>query len=266
MVSAIVLAAGSGSRMKSDKAKQFMELEGRPLIYYALKVFEASIVDEIVLVTRQQDINTMREDVVKKYGFTKVKRIVAGGKERYDSVENGLKACDKRNSIIMIHDGARPFVTNAMILASISEVRRCKACTVGVPVKDTIKVVDDEGYGIETPDRNTLWQIQTPQTFDRKILTEAYSRMRADLADIRTNGAGGSKGSAGSKVNKDIRDNSSGNKDVRSGNAGKINITDDTMLVEHYLDIKSKIVEGSYNNLKVTTPEDIGFAEAILRS
>ena len=96
MVSAIVLAAGSGSRMKSDKAKQFMELEGKPLIYYALKVFEASIVDEIILVTRQQDINTMREDVVKKYGFTKVKRIVAGGKERYDSVENGLKACDRR--------------------------------------------------------------------------------------------------------------------------------------------------------------------------
>ena len=119
MVSAIVLAAGSGSRMKSDKAKQFMEINGRPLIYYALKVFEASIVDEIILVTRQQDINIMREDIVKKYSFTKVRRVVAGGKERYDSVENGLKACDKRSNIIMIHDGARPFVTNAMILSSI---------------------------------------------------------------------------------------------------------------------------------------------------
>ncbi|MBQ6230837.1 MAG: 2-C-methyl-D-erythritol 4-phosphate cytidylyltransferase [Eubacterium sp.] len=247
MVSAIVLAAGSGSRMKSDKAKQFMEINGRPLIYYALKVFEASIVDEIILVTRQQDINIMREDIVKKYSFTKVRRVVAGGKERYDSVENGLKACDKRSNIIMIHDGARPFVTNAMILSSISEVRRCKACTVGMPVKDTIKVVDEEGFGIETPDRSTLYQIQTPQTFDRKILTEAYSRMRADLADIRANGAG-SKGGA------------------KDNGAGRVNITDDTMLVEHYLDIKSKIVEGSYNNIKVTTPEDIGFAEAILRS
>ena len=247
MVSAIVLAAGSGSRIKSDKAKQFMEINGRPLIYYALKVFEASIVDEIILVTRQQDINIMREDIVKKYSFTKVRRVVAGGKERYDSVENGLKACDKRSNIIMIHDGARPFVTNAMILSSISEVRRCKACTVGMPVKDTIKVVDEEGFGIETPDRSTLYQIQTPQTFDRKILTEAYSRMRADLADIRANGAGGRGG-------------------TKDNGAGRVNITDDTMLVEHYLDIKSKIVEGSYNNIKVTTPEDIGFAEAILRS
>ena len=254
MVSAIVLAAGSGSRMKSDKAKQFMELEGKPLIYYALKVFEASIVDEIILVTRQQDINTMREDVVKKYGFTKVKRIVAGDKERYDSVENGLKACDRRSGIVMIHDGARPFVTNAMILSSISEVRRCKACTVGVPVKDTIKVVDAEGFGIETPDRNTLWQIQTPQTFDRKVLTEAYSRMRIDTADKNNSGAGG---------NRNNRDNAAADK---AGSSNRINITDDTMLVEHYLDIKSKIVEGSYNNIKVTTPEDIGFAEAILRS
>lgn len=233
MVSAIVLAGGSGSRMKSDKAKQFIEIDGRPLIYYALKVFEASIVDEIILVTKQQDINTMREEVVKKYSFNKVRRIVAGGKERYDSVENGLKACDKRNSIIMIHDGARPFVTNAMILTSISEVRRCKACTVGVPVKDTIKVVDEEGYGIETPDRSTLYQIQTPQTFDRKILTEAYSRMRADLSD---------------------------------SSSGRVVITDDTMLVEKYLDIRSKVVEGSYNNIKVTTPEDILIAKAILNS
>ena len=234
MVSAIVLAGGSGSRMKSDKAKQFIDIDGKPLIYYALKVFEASIVDEIILVTRQQDINTMREEVVKKYSFNKVRKIVAGGKERYDSVENGLRACDKRNSIIMIHDGARPFVTNAMILSSISEVRRCKACTVGIiltkaELKDTIKVVDEEGYGVETPDRSTLYQIQTPQTFDRKILVEAYSRMRAD-------------------------------------ERGRVVITDDTMLVEKYLDIKSKVVEGSYNNIKVTTPEDILIAKAILNS
>ncbi|WP_173473195.1 2-C-methyl-D-erythritol 4-phosphate cytidylyltransferase [Eubacterium ruminantium] len=225
MVSVIVLAAGSGSRMKSSKAKQFMEIGGKPLIYHALKVFEASIVDEIILVTRQQDINFMREEVVKKYSFNKVKKIVAGGKERYDSVENGIKACDKRNNIIMIHDGARPFVTNAMILSSISEVKRCKACTVAVPVKDTIKVVDEEGYGIDTPDRSTLYQIQTPQTFDRKIITEAYSRMRSDK---------------------------------------NRNITDDTMLVERYLDQKVKVVEGSYNNIKITTPEDIALAEAIL--
>ncbi|SEF72209.1 2-C-methyl-D-erythritol 4-phosphate cytidylyltransferase [Eubacterium ruminantium] len=225
MVSAIVLAAGSGSRMKSDKAKQFIDINGKPLIYYALKVFEASIVDEIILVTRQQDINYMRDEVVKKYSFNKVRKIIAGGKERFDSVENGIKACDRRNNIIMIHDGARPFVTNAMILSSISAARRYKACTVGMPVKDTIKVVDEEGFGVETPDRSTLRIIQTPQTFDRNVIEEAYRRMRADSRRV---------------------------------------ITDDTMLVERYLDQKVKIVEGSYNNIKVTTPEDIKLAEAIL--
>ncbi len=225
MVSAIVLAAGSGSRMRSDKAKQFIDINGKPLIYYALKVFEASIVDEIILVTRQQDINYMRDEVVKKYSFNKVRKIIAGGKERFDSVENGIKACDRRNNIIMIHDGARPFVTNAMILSSISAARRYKACTVGIPVKDTIKVVDEEGFGVETPDRSTLWIIQTPQTFDRNVIEEAYRRMRADSRRA---------------------------------------ITDDTMLVERYLDQKVKIVEGSYDNIKVTTPEDIKLAEAIL--
>ena len=225
MVSAIVLAGGSGSRMKSDKAKQFIEVDGKPLIYYALRTFEASVVDEIILVTRQQDIPFMREEIVKKFSFNKVRRIVAGGKERYDSVENGIKACDKRNQIIMIHDGARPFVTNAMILSSISAARRYKACTVGMPVKDTIKVVDEEGFGIDTPDRSSLYMIQTPQTFDRSVIQEAYSRMRAD-----------SKG----------------------------NVTDDTMLVEKYLDQKVKVIEGSYSNIKITTPDDIPLAEAIL--
>ena len=225
MVSAIVLAGGSGSRMKSDKAKQFIEVDGKPLIYYALRTFEASVVDEIILVTRLQDIPFMREEIVKKFSFNKVRRIVAGGKERYDSVENGIKACDKRNQIIMIHDGARPFVTNAMILSSISAARRYKACTVGMPVKDTIKVVDAEGFGIDTPDRSSLYMIQTPQTFDRSVIQEAYSRMRAD-----------SKG----------------------------NVTDDTMLVEKYLDQKVKVIEGSYSNIKITTPDDIPLAEAIL--
>ena len=225
MVSAIVLAGGSGSRMKSDKAKQFIEVDGKPLIYYALRTFEASVVDEIILVTRLQDIPFMREEIVKKFSFNKVRRIVAGGKERYDSVENGIKACDKRNQIIMIHDGARPFVTNAMILSSISAARRYKACTVGMPVKDTIKVVDAEGFGIDTPDRSSLYMIQTPQTFDRSVIQEAYSRMLAD-----------SKG----------------------------NVTDDTMLVEKYLDQKVKVIEGSYSNIKITTPDDIPLAEAIL--
>lgn len=226
MVSAIVLAAGKGSRMKSDKAKQFMDINSRPLLYYSLKVFDASVVDEIVLVTRSSDIDYVREEIVEKYGFQKVRKIVAGGKERFNSVSRGIKACDKRNKIIMIHDAARPCVTNRMILDSISGARRYKACTVAMPVKDTIKVVDEEGFGIDTPDRRTLYQIQTPQTFDRKTLEEAYERLRI---------------------------------------SGDTDITDDTMIVERYLDIKSKMIEGSYENIKVTTPDDIALAEIYLR-
>lgn len=226
MVTAIVLAAGSGSRMNQKKEKQFLLLDGKPLLYYSLKTFEASIVDEIILVTKEKDIEYCRTEIVEKYGFSKVKRIVPGGKERYDSVQKGIKASDRRHKTVMIHDAARPFVTNRMILDSISAARRYKACTVAVPVKDTIKVVDDYGFGEETPDRSKLYQIQTPQTFDREVITEAYSRLRI-----------------------------SGDKDI----------TDDTMIVERYLDQKVKMVEGSYNNIKVTTPEDMVFAEAIIR-
>ena len=226
MVSAMVLAAGSGSRMKSKTPKQFMTLGDKPLIYYSLRTFEASVVDEIILVCRYEDIEFCREEVVKKYDFTKVRRIVAGGKERYDSVSKGLKALNKKSDIVMIHDGARPFVTNGMILSSISAARRYKACTTAVPAKDTIKVVDEDMFGIDTPDRKTLYQIQTPQTFDRKLLEEAYSRLRADE---------------------------------------KKNITDDTMIVEKYMDQKVKIIDGSYENIKVTTPEDMKIAEVLIR-
>ena len=225
MLSAIVLAAGKGSRMGSGTAKQYMEINGKPLLYYSLKVFDASVADEIILVTRPQDIDMVREDIVKKYGFTKVRKIIAGGKERYDSVAKGLKACDRRNRLIMIHDSARPCITNRMIIDSISCARRYKACTVAMPVKDTIKLVDDDLLSVETPDREYTYMIQTPQTFDRETLEEAYSRLRA-----------------------------SGDRDI----------TDDTMVVERYLDIPAKMVEGSYKNIKVTTLEDVAVAELFL--
>ena len=225
MVSAIVLAAGSGSRMKSKTPKQFMMLNDKPLIYYSLRTFEASVVDEIILVCRYEDMDYCRHEVIEKYDFTKVRKLVAGGKERYDSVSKGLKAVNKKSDIVMIHDGARPFVTNGMILGSISAARRYKACTVAVPAKDTIKVVDENMFGIDTPDRKTLYQIQTPQTFNKKLIEEAYNRMRADE---------------------------------------KRNITDDTMIVERYMDQKVMIIEGSYENIKVTTPEDMKIAEVLL--
>mgnify|MGYP002621036792 FL=1 len=128
-------------------------------------------------------------------------------------------SCD---DIILIHDGARPFVTDKMIDDVIDAVRECGACTVGVPVKDTIKVVDENGFGIETPDRKTLWQIQTPQGFRFKLIKEAYDKMLKDENH---------------------------------------NITDDTMLVEQYNGVRSKVINGAYENIKITTPEDIKIAK-----
>lgn len=233
MVAAIILAGGSGSRMHTEKAKQYLTVRGVPLIVHALRAFQNSPVDEIVLVVRQGDEEYVRTEIVEKYEIGKVNAIVHGGKERFDSVWQGLSSiaaslCGEKafdEAVVLIHDGARPFVTSDMICASIEAAEKYGACTVAVPVKDTIKVVDESGFGAGTPDRSTLYQVQTPQTFRLPLILEAHRRFRED---------------------------------PRPG------ITDDTMLVEEYLQQKCYIVPGDYKNLKVTTPEDILLAETIL--
>jgi len=235
MVSAIVLAGGSGSRMNSSTAKQYMELCGIPVVTHALKTFQQSeAVDEIILVTRKEDLEYAETELVRKYDLTKVTRIIPGGKERFDSVWQGIQATahfsadpEKEEDVILIHDGARPFVLERMIRDSIAAALNYGACTVAVPVKDTIKVVNKEGFGIDTPDRSTLYQVQTPQTFRREVIEEAHRHFHAEP---------------------------------------RPRITDDTMLVEEYLKKNIYIVEGDYRNLKITTPEDMILAEALLRS
>lgn len=222
-ITAIVLAAGQGSRMHSAVPKQFLNLKGKPVLYYALSAFQNSQVDRIIIVTGEDYMDYCRKEIVQRYGFDKVTDVLAGGKERYDSVEQGLRLT--KDGIVLIHDGARPFVTQTMIQDSVEAAKAYGACTVGVPVKDTIKIVDQEGFGTETPDRRYLWQVQTPQTFQVSFIKEAYARMR---------------------------------------NAKTENITDDTMLVERYCNIKVKILEGDYRNIKITTPEDMILAEAFL--
>ena len=224
-ITAIVLAAGQGRRMNSSIQKQFMLIKGYPVLYYSLKAFEESCVDDIILVTGASEIAYCKEEIVEKYGFKKVSNVVAGGKERYDSVYNGLAAaeCD----YVLIHDGARPLVSVDIINRTVEAVKEYQSCTVGMPVKDTIKMVDSEKYALDTPDRSSLWQIQTPQAFKYTIIKEAHELMH--------------KGACNGK-----------------------NITDDTMLVEECLHCKTKLVEGSYSNIKVTTPEDICVAEALL--
>ena len=228
---AIVLAAGSGSRMRSNIKKQYMEINEKPLIYYALKAFEDSFTDEVVLVVSPGDIDYCKAEIVDKYGFTKVKRIVEGGAERYDSVRLGLHAVSEDTDYVMIHDGARPFVTEEIMQRSVDAARENRACVVGMPVKDTIKISDANGFSAQTPDRKTLWMIQTPQTFEYSLIRRLYDKLEEDKEEIKAKG---------------------------------INITDDAMVVETFSDVKVKLVEGSYNNIKVTTPEDIGFAQAIL--
>lgn len=220
-VSAIVLAAGKGSRMQTDVPKQYIEIGNRPILYYSLYAFMQSTVDNIILVTRQEDVEYCRRNVVEQYHIDKVSDIVAGGSERYWSVWNGLQAC-RDADYVLIHDAARPCIAVDRIEEIISAVRRWEACSLGVPVKDTIKQVDEAGFGIATPPRSSLWQIQTPQAFGYRQLIQAYEKMKQDCAT---------------------------------------DITDDTMIVERYLSLKTKIIQGDYSNLKVTTSDDLDVVE-----
>lgn len=224
-ITAIVLAAGKGNRMQSDIPKQFMELCGKPVIYYSLMAFENSPVTDIVLVTGEEYIEYCKNEIVKKYQLDKVKAVVCGGTERYWSVKKGLEAA-KGTDYVMIHDAARPCITQEMIERSIEKVKQVKACTVGVQAKDTIKIVDEEGYGIDTPPREKLWQIQTPQSFFYPMICEAYQKM--EQSEVK-------------------------------------NITDDTMIIERYLGRKTQVIQGDYANMKITTPEDLSMIENFLK-
>ena len=172
---AVVLAAGSGKRMGTAVHKQYLLIKDRPVIYYTLQAFEDSEVDEVILVTGADEVDYCRKEIVEAYRFKKVRDVVAGGKERYDSVYEGLKAlsgCD----YVLIHDGARPLISRTLINANINCVQETKACITAVPAKDTIKVADDNDYVADTPDRSRLWQIQTPQSFSYALVLEAYRK------------------------------------------------------------------------------------------
>lgn len=214
---AIVLAAGSGKRMNSKVHKQYLIIQDRPVLYYSLKAFEDSAVDEIVLVVGKGEEKFCRKEIVDKYGISKVKAIVEGGKERYHSVFEGLKQTSDAD-YVLIHDGARPFVNQDIIRRCMQEVQKYQACVVGMPVKDTIKIADEEGYAKQTPDRKNVWMIQTPQTFSYALIYEAYEEM------LKTEDTA---------------------------------ITDDAMVLERIKGKKSKLIEGSYRNIKITTPEDL---------
>lgn len=222
--SAVVLAAGVGKRMNSKIPKQFMELGNKPVLYYALKAFQDSFIEEVILVTGINEIEYCKEEIVKKYNFDKVKAVVAGGKERYHSVYEGLKAIEDTD-YVFIHDGARPFVELSMLERAYEEVKKNNACVIAVKAKDTVKIANKNGFVQSTPDRELVWQVQTPQVFEYRKIKEAHEIVM-------------------------------GREDI--------NITDDAMVYETAFEKPVKLIEGSYENIKITTPEDMEIANVFL--
>lgn len=223
---AIVLAAGQGKRMGTKVQKQYLEILGYPVLYYSLRAFQdSSNIQEIILVTGIDEIESCQREFVERYGFTKVSHVIAGGKERYDSVYNGLQHVSDGMDYVFIHDGARPMVNEEIIQKGLISVMEHQATVAGVPSKDTVKIVDEETFAIDTPDRRTIWNVQTPQIFDVDLVKEAYEKMMKLPHE---------------------------------------HVTDDAMVVETFMNHKVKIYESSYENIKITTQEDLKIATLFL--
>lgn len=174
-VVAIIPAAGQGKRMGTSVSKSYMEILGRPLLAYTLDKFQShSLIAEIILVVQESDLDYCQREIVQRYGFAKVTKIIAGGGERQESVAKGLAALEPGVQYVLVHDGARPLIDGQTISRVIEVAINRGAAVVGVPVKDTIKVVDQELLVQNTPQRHTLWAVQTPQVFRRDILERAY--------------------------------------------------------------------------------------------
>lgn len=224
-VTVLIPAAGMGRRMGKAVAKQFLPLGDKPMLAHTLLAFQrAAEIDEIIPILSKEDMESCLRDIIEQYHITKVKTLVVGGKERQDSVMNGLMKLDKDASVVLVHDGVRPFVTAEMIRESVELAKKGECVVVGVPLKDTIKEVDDKGLVRHTLERSRLWAIQTPQAFPFKALKRAYEESYQH----------------------------------------RIFGTDDAMLVER-AGGKVRVIMGSYENIKITTPGDLVLAEEILK-
>lgn len=224
MNSVIIVAAGSGKRMNMGINKQFIKLNKKEIIAHTIEAFyKNKNIDEIIVCIKKEEEELFKKEIIDKNKFENIK-IAYGGKERQDSIYNGLRKLSNKCNIVLIHDGARPFVDDRIINESISTAMEKKAVVVGTPVKDTIKIVND-GNIEGTPSRATLWSAQTPQTFEYNLIIRAYDEA--------------------------YKNNYYG--------------TDDSMLVEN-IGQKVTMIMGSYDNIKITSPEDIGIGEQILNS
>ena len=169
--SAIIVAAGNSTRMGYKLSKQLIPLNGHAAIEYTIKAFQkCPLINEIIIVARPSDI----EDIAHiAFEFKKVSAVTAGGAERIDSVKRGIRAADKRATHYAIHDGARVLITPEQIEKVVNAAFGCRAASLGTPVTDTVKIVDGEGVILSTPDRSTMWAVQTPQVFERELYRRA---------------------------------------------------------------------------------------------
>jgi len=227
-LSAIVVAAGKGVRLRSKVSKPLVKINNKPVIIYSLEILsKCSLIKDIIIVANSLNIEAIKREV-KRYKINKVKGIAAGGIRRQDSVENGLKAVNNSADFVLVHDAARPFINNKIVYSAIRQAKKYGAAIAGVPVKATIKqVTRSQGHKVtselvveKTIDRNKLWEVQTPQVFKKDLLLEAYDR------------------------------------------SGDIDVTDEAMLLEK-IGVKVGVTFGSYDNIKITTPEDLILAKAI---
>lgn len=226
-VSAIIPAAGQGKRMKSEKSKQLLTIEGKPILAYTLEIFsQEESIDEIIVVVKEEEKEYVEKEIIKRFQIKKVKHVVVGGEERVDSVYNGVKKVSEDISHVLIHDGARPLLPKDKLKCLIEEIEKYDGIILGVQTKDTCKKVDEKGYVMETLSRKSLYNIQTPQIFKEEVIKLAYKKAEGRYT----------------------------------------NITDDAMLVEKYTKAKVKLIEGTYENIKITTQEDLHFMEKILKT
>ena len=224
MTSVIIPAAGAGERMGAAVSKQFLLLQGKPIIIHTLERFQMCGAVNEIIVAVQASSRQHVESLIGEFRLSKMTKIVEGGRRRQDSVSNALSQLHPQSEIVIVHDAVRPFITQKMILDSIDKAMAYSAAVVAVRVKDTIKIGTDTGRFERTLDRSVLWSAQTPQTFRKQVLIDAYERAGRE----------------------------------------KIDATDDASLVE-LMNISPAIVEGSFDNIKITTPEDLDFAAVVSR-
>ena len=210
--------------MAHSVKKPYLELAQKPILAHTIQRFEQnSAVDAIFVIVDQADFSECHATVLRPYAFTKVQKLVDGGETRQRSVYNGIRALSADVDFVIVHDGVRPFVTDEVIFACLAAADECGAAVAAVPVKDTIKIANTDRFIVETPAREQLWAVQTPQVFRKSLLEEAH----------------------------------------QAAQARQLTATDDASLIEQ-LGFPVKLVEGSYANVKITTPVDLQIAEVLL--